>query len=112
MERVETPSHQTRFAKTPKRLSLYLNALEGEEANWTLVRHLMHAGWDTRSDPAQRLPAGPDGHSLGWCGLIISLIQEKQKTKNLFFVLIFPKSVVSYSNYLYPGQLPVLPAHP
>lgn len=85
MERVETPRHKSQLAKAPKRLSLYLNALEGEEANWTLVRHLMHSGWDTRSDPAQWLPAGPDGHSLGWCELNFSDPGKKKKKKNLFF---------------------------
>lgn len=48
-----------------------------------------------------------------WVGVgLISLIREKNKKISFLLILIFPKSVVSYSNYLYPGQLPVLPAHP
>lgn len=87
MEHVENPGTKASYRKRLKSWG-YIWTRWKEKKPTGPVHHLMHAGWDTRSDPAQRLPAGPDRPSLGWWALNRS---DPGKNKSLFFILIFPE---------------------
>lgn len=81
MEHVENPGTKASYRKLLQ-WWVYIWTFWKEKKPTESVHHLMHAGWDARSDPAQRLPAGPDGPSLGWWGLNRS---DPGKNKSLFF---------------------------
>lgn len=104
MEQVENPDTKASYRKRLKSWG-YIWTRWKEKKPTGPVIHLMHAGWDTRSESAQRLPAGPDRPSLGWWALNRS---APGKNKSLFLSWYFLSYMPAAFAYIHT----VLPAHP